>query len=383
MASQIEGVFGATKPRDTLSSKVDSQHMKLNQGQTEGFLDSWDSELLLLPQDRRDVYFSEAYQKLYEDETVRARCFIYCEGADSFLLPLLVRPWLYRGEQWFDAESAYGYGGPVSSTDDVGFLERAASAFARTAKSERIFCVFVRFHPLLANQRWLPLRSEWLSFEDRSTVAVDLSRGPESIWNDELHSKHRNVIRKARDNGLVVRFDEDWEGLPVFMDLYTRTMGRLGAAEMYYFDEDYYRKWQSSLSKRSTLVFVEHDAKPIASCILFWGELWGHYHLSASEPETLGLYPNNLMLYEAALYLERKGLKAFHLGGGTSGDPENTLFKFKRRFSASEQSFWLGKLVTIPETYEAVKAEWAAAHPETAETQGRLLQCYRLQEDAK
>jgi len=340
-------------------------------------LTHWNHLLGLFPQGN-DIYFSEAYHQLYVDKTGGglACCFHFEAGQDHYVLPLIKRP-IDGVLDLFDGTSAYGYGGPLSTSVNTEFIEAATEELMAVCRDARIICLFLRFHPLAQNHDYLAGNDNTKVFFERHTIAIDLRRSVDEIWQSEVHSKHRNVIRKARENGLVVGFDSEMARLDEFIALYNGTMDRLSAADEYYFSNRYFADLKQTLSENSCLCTVRRGDELLSACVLFWGECWGHYHLSCSDAQQLNLYPNNLMVYEAALYLKRRGLSLFHLGGGTSSQEDNTLLKFKRRFSNTQQEFWLGRLVTRKEEYEHVCAEWQSKFPGKVDTYGRLLQCYR------
>jgi hypothetical protein len=60
-----------------------------------------------------------------------------------------------------------------------------------------------------------------------------------------------------------------------------------------------------------------------------------HYHLSGTYSDAMAMAPNNLLLWEAARWGCRNGFTTFHLGGGTSDSPDDSLFRFKSSFSKS------------------------------------------------
>jgi len=58
------------------------------------------------------------------------------------------------GTELYDAQSHYGYGGPVASTPHEAFLSEAWSAYRTWYKERRVLAEFIRFHPLLENWRF-------------------------------------------------------------------------------------------------------------------------------------------------------------------------------------------------------------------------------------
>ena len=86
-----------------------------------GFTEHWNQYLDAIPAQLQDLYFREEYVKLYETESEKVCCFVYQDGDSIMLFPFLHRAFHYKGNIYFDFETAYGYGGPVSNDHDETF----------------------------------------------------------------------------------------------------------------------------------------------------------------------------------------------------------------------------------------------------------------------
>src|SRR5581483_11881257 len=98
------------------------------------------------------------------------RFFVYSSGGECFYHG--VQMGRVVGTEFFDLQSAYGYGGPLSSSDATSFLEEAWRNYRTWCEANRVLAEFVRFHPLLEN--WRFYWGEVVS--DRETVWIDLTR---------------------------------------------------------------------------------------------------------------------------------------------------------------------------------------------------------------
>ena len=338
------------------------------------FTETWNQYLDVIPAEQQDLYFREEYVRLYETDSEKACCFVYQDGDSILLFPFLRREFQFKGNTYYDFETAYGYGGPISNDHSDTFITAALEAMSEKALSENFVCGFVRFHPLLEN--WDYFEKVGRLIMDRKTIAINLSDGIEATWMNEIHTKNRNVIKKGEKNGLEFIVDEDFAYLPEFEDLYNSTMDKLEADGFYYFDPSYYDQLKNTIQNR-LLGIVKHEGKVVAGAIFFYQLPYGHYHLAGSDKSALKLSPNNYLLWEAAKELTRRGVKHFHLGGGTDGSEENSLYQYKRKFSKHEYQFALGKLIFNPSLYEDICAEWAAANPEKAVKMKNILLKYK------
>ena len=103
--------------------------------------------------------------------------------------------------RYFDLETPYGYGGPLSDGPvPETSQDRFMAAFSEYAESKGIVSQFVRFHPLLMNHETAPRMFETRYLHD--TVYIDTS-SPEIIMGN-MGSKNRNMVRKAIKNGVTV-----------------------------------------------------------------------------------------------------------------------------------------------------------------------------------
>jgi len=316
---------------------------------------SWNEYLDFFPDERKDIYYTEEYVKLYESSIDEPVCFVCSEGENYMLFPYLRRRFTFNGTVYYDFETAYGYGGAIFNKVDEAFMSSAYQIFANYCKDNNYVCGFVRFHPLLNNIEQYDTIGKLLV--DRPTVAIDVRPSEEEIWMQQLTSKNRNTVKKATANGLQFIKDKDFKYLDKFIALYNRTMQKVGADDFYIFENDYYYKFRENI-KDSFLGVVLHGEEVVSGAMFFYSKDFGHYHLSGSNPEYLYLNPNNFMLWEAAKALREVGVKHFHLGGGSTPDENNSLLEFKSRFSKNRYVFHIGKTMFNSEVYDALCAEW-------------------------
>jgi len=300
--------------------------------------------------------------------------YIYDDGTDRMLFPFLVSP-IPGTDGLFDFETPYGYGGPVCSSGNSEFLSAAWDCFVSECSRLRIVVGFVRFHPILQNDKYLT--SRFCVINDRKTIAIDLKPSVEDIWSEQIHSKNRNVIRKAINSGLRYEIDLNFKYLDQFKTLYNETMDKLSADLFYYFDDNYYINMRTNLQGRAFLATVWFEDKLISSAIIMYSKNYGHYHLAGSDRNYLSMSPNNLLLWETACELKRMGKSIFHLGGGINSDPENSLLSFKKKFSKNEFQFSIGKMIVMDKEYMQLCSDWELSNPEKVSKFGKLTLRYR------
>lgn len=333
----------------------------------------WNHILKTFLPENRDIYFREEYVRLYETETEKAVCCVIEDGEKVMLFPFLSRTFDYQGQTLHDFETAYGYGGPIWNHADDIFKSAALQLMVEELKKQNYIAGFVRFHPLLDNCKHFNVGRV---IEDRKTVAIDLSLDENDIWMQEIHTKNRNVIKKGEKSGLQFVVDNEFKYLDDFIRLYDATMDKLDAADFYYFKPSYYKDFIKSLPN-SFLGVVLYEERVVSAAIFMYEGEYGHYHLSGSDVSALKLSPNNFMLWQAALELKRRGVKRFHLGGGTTSSEEDSLFCFKSRFSKHTCQFCLGKLIFNQLLYEEICDDWERRNPDKTEYYKHFLLKYK------
>ena len=336
---------------------------------------SWDTYLASFDIGNRDIYFTERYAKLYESKGAFAEAFIFEDAGRIYLFPHIKREISVAGSAYFDIETPYGYGGPLSNCNDAVFVETAFKEFCKLASENNIISGFIRFHPLIRNQVLVGNGCDVLF--DRKTIAMDLGNSEEELWNHHVHKNHRNSIRKAENAGLQFVADEELLHMDEFLQIYNETLDNLNSEEFYRFDNAYYENIKKTMGKDSFLGLVYLEDKIIAAIIYFQYGIYGHAHLGGSLKEYLDCCPNNFMLYRAALYLKSRGVKYFHFGGGTDGSEDNSLYKYKKRFSKNEYEFYIGKMVLNDDIYRKACSEWESKYPEKKERYSKFLLKYR------
>lgn len=337
--------------------------------------DRWNEYLKRFPGQRKDVYYTEEYTKLYEGNGDTALCIVCEEDEKILLMPFLRR----RIKDYFDFETAYGYGGPITNTDDSEWTDRALTWMCSYFEKERYLCGFIRFHPLLENDGYC--RNVMCVIPDRRTIAVSLHNQEDEIWKSQITSKCRNMIRKAEKNGLEYFVEDDFISIEEFAVLYDKTMERLGADSFYRFGSLYYKKYSRDMTGKSFLGIVRLKGKIISAALFMYSEWYGHYHLAGSDRAYADYGANNFLLWNTIRELKKRRIKEFHLGGGTVSSADDSLFKFKKSFSRNEKDFYIGKCIFNRKAYEKICGEWEEKNADFVPVYGNRLLKYRYGRD--
>lgn len=361
-------------------------------------LDSWSGPPAADPPLPWDVYWEDAYQRVWMDGAT-----VGTNGPPFLPCELQARPVAFTYRQgtrlWFhlchrrlipasgrdDLETPYGYGGPLANCEDPGFLREADAAFVAWARQEGVVAEFIRFHPLLENWRFCSPDS-WKVIYNRPTVAIDL-RASKELLSARLNPGFARAARKAERSGLYFRELVPNVWIEPFRVLYEKTMRRVQAPNSYFFSLERMRGFLADhLDMRMIGVFAPNpESGPdrlAAAAMVFGGPEDLHYHLGASDPDLLDLRPNNLLFRDLLLWAaQQRRWRRLHLGGGNDARPDNSLLRFKRSLGFGEARYQIGTRIYDQAEYDRICTLAITRKPELAPLRGRFFQLYRLVDD--
>lgn len=302
-----------------------------------------------------DIYYSKEYVSLYlkKDEAIFE--FKYQENEHIFYNIAIKRPIKKIGnvdinDGYFDLETAYGYGGFYTNSENIKFISRAIKKYVKKCIDEKIIAEFIRFHPF---NDFPEKYSDFfdISIYDRDIVLVDLNLSKDERWNS-YSSNVRNILRKCEKELTFTKSSN----IDMFIELYKKTMNRNNAKDFYYFTKNYFKKLLSN--KNVELYEVQKDSRVISSAIFMFGSNFCHYHLSANDYEMKKYNGNYFLLDRMFDVAKRRGKKYFILGGGRSNLKDDSLFKFKQKFSKLTRPFYIAGKIYNKDIYKKYIHIW-------------------------
>ena len=271
---------------------------------------------------------------------------------DEVFLPALVRE-IPGSDGLRDVSAPYPYGGPVALGDELA-AARFWEAYADWCRERLVVSTFIRFHPLLENQRCSPPGAQLECLADAAVWRLegDLFAG--------MHRSHRNKCRKARAAGVEVAVERAPKTLDGFLELYEETMRRQHASDFHWFGRDYWETLSAGLGDGFVRLDATLEGELVASEVCVAGGPWIHYHMGVTSDEGRALGAANLLVYETAAWAQANGFEELSLGGGLGGR-EDSLWEFKHRFADEmNRAFWIGKLVNDEDAYRGLGGDPAA-----------------------
>lgn len=329
-----------------------------------------------------DIYYQEPYLQIFsKQESLDYKIFQYHSGCNIAVYPFqigLVNELGYAfDDQYYDIQGAYGYNGVISNSNDPEFIRLFYESFEEYCLENNIIAEFTRFHPVLENHVFS--QNQMQVVLDRHTVVLNLEKSYDDIWKNEYSSKNRNMIRKAEKLGYTcdIVFKPEKTDIDNFIEIYLANM-RAVAAESYYFFSDSFFYDTFELLKESTYLFnIKADNEELlCSTIIFKYNDFIHYHLSGRSHKADNSV-NNYLLDQVVKFGQNNDAQWFHLGGGRSNSPDDSLLKFKLNFSKTTRPFYIGKKIHNEEVYNEVVRQWEEKFPEKREKYKNHLLKYR------
>lgn len=318
-----------------------------------------------------DIYYQRAYSALYEQGCELFE-YIHQEGDKYVKFTSLKREITHVAgqavaEKLYDLETPYGYGGPLSNSDNPMFLARAFAAYRCHCAQQNIVCEFIRFHPFNSLVNNCSLFD--MCLEERQVVIVDLNLSCEE--RRQRYSKTtRNIVKKALQNLTIEN-----EDVPIseFISLYYETMQKNMAPDFFYFKESYFNALIALDGVR--LIAIKKDEEYASIGFFMCCNELAHYHLSANNQELAKENGNYLLLDAAFEHAKSQGCRYMMLGGGRTSSLDDSLFKFKAKFSPETKPFYIAGLDFLPKKRQQLNQLWIANNSDRPAP--KLFQLYR------
>jgi hypothetical protein len=301
-----------------------------------------------LPEPLRIVPLSPAFAAADAARDPRLRpLFLAIEAPGATWLNSVHLRALPHAEDAFGAISPYGYGGPLCSTDDAGFVHAAWQAYASWCREQRVVAEFARFHPQAGNDRFYGGEVT----DNRQTVSVDLTL-PDLA--SQYSTLARRKVKRALAGGAVARFSRepaDWQRYGPF---YRAGMQAAGASASYLFGDAYFES--ISQVPQAWLCICEREDRWLSAGVYLFGSGVAEYHLGASSPEGHEAGTATLMQHAAAQRGRAAGAHSLYLGGGITPQPDNPLLFHKMSLSRRLLGFRIGRTLHDEQAYWSIAA---------------------------
>lgn len=298
-----------------------------------------------------DIYFKYEYLELYKRHYDAGPESIFWKDKNvkifwTHLVRDISKIKQFKDFRYYDLTAPYGYGGPliITKTESKEKINESLKEFLEEYKNYALknnyVCEFIRFHPIFENWKFF---NKILDVEyTNDVVVVDLTKDLKEIWKG-IKKGHKYNIKKSLKASCKIKsitnpFKKD---IDTFINIYNHAMDRNKAEKKYYFSMEFINDQFNLLN--AILIEVIYKDSVIGTSLFIYGDKIVHYHLSGASYDFKGVYPTDLILWEAIKWAKKNNFKYLHLGGGRGVN--DSLFKFKRGFSDIIKQFNIGKLI--------------------------------------
>lgn len=179
--------------------------------------------------------------------------------------------------------------------------------------------------------------------KNRWEFVLDINRPLDDIWKN-LHSKKRNLIRKAQKTGITVHQCKEFKDFLQYRQLSLDTWRRKisqGTPFPRVAKVSYFKRFQKSLIDKglARLYLATSNGNAVAGAVFVCFGQSAYYMLSSANDDGLRKSGPDLILWSAITDFQNEGLTVFNFGGISEeelgGKPleKSGLYHFKKRFS--------------------------------------------------
>jgi hypothetical protein len=230
----------------------------------------------------------------------------------------------------------------IFTTGVLGQSENTEERFLNNAvdyirKNIRIDFISVPNNTALFNT--YPANSVYCRF---GTYVIDLTLPEEELFAN-IHSKHRNVIKKSLKDGVeITRGPENFDKC---IDLIILTLQR---QNMLYLSKMIYKKLSDNLGENIDFWIATKDGEVQGSSLLIWNKGHSAYYLSGGSIISPYQGSMNLLHWEAIKLMKTRGVREYNFVGARISPDEGSrlegIQRFKSRFGGEMRTGYLWKL---------------------------------------
>lgn len=312
------------------------------------------------------VYHGEAYLRAAALADPDATLHVWrTEGAT---IPLLLRPLPPECGSGFDAISPYDFSGPLwhppfrghfadrpypeasRNIADTSGVARVWSRWSAWARRNELVTAFFRYHPLDGQATaWEGLPGLDI-VQAADNVVIELV--DRSAMLASFKPQVGRDLKVSRRAGVDCRLELlDAEGLEAFCGLYADSMKRLGAADYYRFSPDFFAALRNNCPESFAMASAWSAGERVAAALILLDGERAYYYLAASNDLGRRACAMNQLVVDTAGRLCERGVKRFHLGGGSA-----SLRAFKQRFGPARVPYYVGRAVVDADRYRQLSA---------------------------
>lgn len=264
---------------------------------------------------QNNMFFSDEYGSCVAAEG-RTRFLL---ASDKYIIPFVfTRKWFFK----------YGFFAfqPICIDDSAEqsvkeFLDQVIAFL-----SQKKHVHFLNPTPAYTCFKDYPTKSKRIPF---GNYVCDLSVSEEEMF-EKLHSKHRNSVRKAKKDGIIVKSGRDKTLLAHYMQMDVQTEQRSKKPSE---GISFYRTRLNALPQHSMIFIAYKDDIPQSGALIYYDKLCGYYMFGANKNSPHS-GSGNLLQWEIMRWLKSKGVSRYSFVGCRINEDEDSKYHNIQRFKA-------------------------------------------------
>jgi hypothetical protein len=333
----------------------------------------WQAILEAFPPELTDVFYCPVYFNSWTSvENAEPLCMYAKTDNYEFLYPFF-KSLITEFEldaKYYDIQSAYGYGSVICNQAGKippEIIQTFNTKADQWCKENSVVAEFTRENPLF---NYFIREADYVKV--RYNLYADLQK-------EYSFSKHARMdIKRAEKKGLRTQTDSELESMDSFIQLYAETAKRIDMEEFYLFPESYFFTVKEILNNNAEIINVIYEDSIIASLLFFHYAGKMNLHLAASDFDHKNKFPNDLLYKSAIERALELNMQCVNLGGGTSTDLNDSLFKFKSKYANMQKDVYIGKKIHDKDIFQNLNDQWSAKYPELTEKYRNFFLKYRM-----
>jgi len=164
----------------------------------------------------------------------------------------------------------------------------------------------------------------------KETLIVDLRKEIKEIWKEDIHSKRRNMIRKAEKKGITITDKNDYESFyKIYREASIRSQLPVQPKELFV------ELFEKSPNIKFDILTADLDGKPLANVVISYDKDYSIYWLGNNADDTPNLGQGEILQWEAIKRMKEAGCKYYDLCY-IEKEKLPHIYKFKKGFSKTE-----------------------------------------------
>ena len=241
-----------------------------------------------------------------------------------------------------------GYYGPIVSGSRE-FIKDALLEYINAIKKLGVIAEVIRFNPLLGNHKFFDGQKKVKLINSKKIVAIKISNDKTNQIS-EYSKDCKSMLKKGYEKCIFKKINKqnDWQP---FVNFLLNSLKNKNAEKKFFMSNTFFN------SAKSCEYFEGYGAyfkdKMVSAALILKGNK-NNYYLMAGN--TLEKIPgaNEFLIHEISLICKKEKKEYLILGGGMTTNSNDSLLRFKKKFSIHLYDFYIGCIIHNEEIFKKV-----------------------------